>query len=75
LKTHGSTTSQQCFIRTDEGGELWGSHVFQETVQEVGFILEPTASDASFQSGLAERPNCTLGDMMRALLHSASLGP
>jgi dUTP pyrophosphatase len=54
---------------------LWASHTFQRTIQAAGYILEPTASDASFQNGLAERPNRTLGDMTRALLHGAQLGP
>jgi len=29
LNTRGASAIQQCFIRTDEGGELWGSHHFQ----------------------------------------------
>ncbi len=54
LKTHGAQhLAQQC-IRTDEGGELWGSHEFQRAVQKSGFILEPTAPDSSFQNGMAE---------------------
>lgn len=44
-------------------------------LKEEGYIPEPTASDASFQNGVAERPNRTLADMMRSLLHSAQLGP
>jgi len=68
LSTYGETMSTQSFIRTDKGGELWASHSFQHMVQ-------PTASDASFQNGIAERPNHTLGDMMRSLLMSANLGP
>lgn len=75
LQTHGSKSTQQKFIRTDEGGEFWGSHQFQQAIRDAGYILEPMASDASFQNGLAECPNCTLGDMMRTLLHSAGLGP
>ncbi len=66
LQTHGAKNARQKFIRTDEGGELWGSHDFQQAIQEAGYILEPTASDASFQNGLAERPNRTLADMMRS---------
>lgn len=37
--------------------------------------MQPIASDASFQNGIAEQPNRTLGDMMRSLLLSANLGP
>ena len=42
---------------------------------ETGYNLEPTAAGAPFQNGLAERPNQTLGNMVRALLYSAGLGP
>jgi hypothetical protein len=75
LETHGHPTAHMKRIRSDEGGELWGSREFQHMAKEMGFILEPTASDASFQNGIAERPNRTLGNMMRALLHGANLGP
>jgi hypothetical protein len=44
-------------------------------VRDAGFILEPTASDASFQNGLAECPNRTPADMMRSLLYCVNLGP
>ena len=37
--------------------------------------MEPTAAGAPFQNGLAERPNQTLGNMVRCLLYSAGLGP
>jgi hypothetical protein len=75
LKKHGAKESHHKVIRTDEGGELRGSHSFQQAVREEGYILEQTASDSSFQNGMAERPNRTLGDIMRALLHGANLGP
>jgi len=75
LAIHGTTQTTQKFIRTDEGGELWGSHKFQQAIKDAGFIMEATAPDASFQNGLAERPNRTYGDMMRSLLHTANLGP
>jgi len=75
LKLHGTAEKVLKTIRTDEGGELWGSHAFQQAVTEAGYIMEPTASDASFQNGIAERPNRTFGDMMRSLLHGAGLGP
>lgn len=41
----------------------------------MGCILQPTAPDASFQNGIAERPNRILGDMMRRLLLTANLVP
>jgi hypothetical protein len=40
-----------------------------------GYILEPTASGAPFQNGMAEHPNQTLAVMVRCLLHSTNLGP
>jgi dUTP pyrophosphatase len=40
-----------------------------------GYLLEPTAGGAPSQNGLAERPNQTMGNMVRCLLHSADLGP
>jgi len=57
LAVHGSNSTTQRFIMTDEGGELWGSHNFQRMCRDSGFILQNTASDASFQNGMAERPN------------------
>jgi hypothetical protein len=69
LAIHGSTVTTQHRIRTDKGGELQ----FQQLVKEAGYILEPTASDASFQNGITERPNCTSGDMMRSMLRGANL--
>jgi hypothetical protein len=75
LKLHGTAEKVLKTIRTDEGGELWGSHAFQQAIKEAGYIMEPTASDASYQNGIAERPNRTFGDMMRSLLYGAGLGP
>jgi len=75
LKIHGSKGSGQKFVRTDAGGELWSSHAFQQMIFEMGFVPQVTAADASFQNGIAERPNHTLGDIMRSLLHGAHLGP
>jgi hypothetical protein len=75
LAMHGSKTATQKYIRTDQGGELWRSTQFQQMCKELGFIPQPTASDASFQNGMAERPNRTFGDMMRSMLHGANLGP
>jgi hypothetical protein len=72
---HGTMLQLQKYIHTDEGRELWGSHDFQKMAREAGFIMEPTAADASFQNGIAECPNRTLGDMMRCLLLGANLGP
>jgi transposase InsO family protein len=62
-------------IRTDQGGELWGSYKFRETIQKAGYLPQPTAPGAPFQNGMAERPNQLLGNYMRCMLHSANLGP
>jgi hypothetical protein len=75
LKLHGTSEKVVKTIRTDEGGELWGSHLFQQAVRNAGYLIEPTASVASFQNGIAERPNRTFGDMLRSLLHGEGLGP
>jgi hypothetical protein len=75
LQKNACRFSTRKLIRTDEGGELWKSHDFQQMAQEENFILEPTAADAPFQNGLAERPNRTLGNMMKCLLNMAALGP
>jgi hypothetical protein len=75
LTTHGTRHSVLKRIRTDKGVELWGSHEFQRTMKELNYILEPTAPDASFQNGVAERPNRSLADIMRSLLQGAQLGP
>ena len=72
---HGSKNGTQRYIRTDAGGELWSSHAFQKMAFEEGFIPQVTAADASFQNGIAERPNRTFGDIMRSLQHGAQLGP
>jgi len=71
---HGLTEGRR-IIRTDKGGDLWGAYEFRKVAHEAGYLLEPTAPDAPFQNGMAERPNQTLGQMMRCLLHSANLGP
>jgi hypothetical protein len=75
LEIHGSKHANQKYIRTDEGGELWTSHAFQQMVRDSGYILESTTANASFQNSIAERPNRTLVDMMRCLLRGADLGP
>jgi len=75
LKEDGNPTVTRRTIRTDEESELWASHAFKTAALDAGYLLEPTASGAPFQNGLGERPNQTLGTMVRCLLHSANLGP
>ena len=51
--------------RMKEGS--FGGHTTSTRLCITQGIFEPTASDASFQNGVAERPNRTLGDMTRSL--------
>lgn len=75
FQIHATKHQVQKYIRTDEGGKLWGSNQFQWEIADAGFILELTTPDSSFQNDVAEWPNRTLGDMMQSLLHNANLGP
>jgi hypothetical protein len=75
LKEHGNKNTTHKTIRTDQGGELWASQQFRQLALEADYLIEPTGSGAPFQNGLAERPNQTLGTMVRCLLHAANLGP
>jgi hypothetical protein len=61
-------------VRTDNGGELAGSNDFCQTIANNGYLVEPTAPDASNQNGLAERPHKTLKERVRCLLYTAGLG-
>ena len=69
------TTHKHRTVRVDQGKELGLSANFRNMLQEEGYVLEPTGSDSSNQNGIAERPNRTLAEMMRCMLHSANLGP
>ena len=61
------------YIRTDQGGELYASKRFHQLVSHKGYTIEPTGSDNSAQNGVAERPNQTFGNMIRALLSNSKL--
>jgi hypothetical protein len=50
LTIYGRKTMTQKYMRTDEGGELWYSHAFQQLIQQMGYILQTTTADASFQN-------------------------
>jgi dUTP pyrophosphatase len=75
LKEHGHPTAPHRTIRSDKGGELWGSQAFREVMLRHGYIMEPTAPQAPYQNGKAERPNLTFGKMVNSLLYNAGLGP
>ena len=63
------------YIRTDQGGELAASNVFQSLVKKHNYVLETTAPDSSFQNGIVERGHCTLVNMIRSILRETNLGP
>jgi hypothetical protein len=75
LKEHGHPTVQNRTVRSDKGGELWGSQAFRDTVHQAGYIVDPTAPRAAFQNAKAERPNRNFGKTVRCLLFNANLGP
>jgi dUTP pyrophosphatase len=69
------STNPHRTVRVDQGGELGGSRAFAEMINNCGFTLEVTCSDASVQNGMIKNPNRTFGHLMRCMLHSAELGP
>ena len=60
-------------IRTDGGGELAGCDEFKALCNKKGYSVQTTAADSSSQNGIVERPNETIGNMMRSSMHSAGL--
>lgn len=75
LQEHGHPTAQNRTVRSDKGGELWGSQAFRDVVHKAGYIMDPTAPKAAFQNAKAERPNRNFGKTVRCLLYNANLGP
>ena len=61
-------------ITTDGGGELSASHDVLRTANSHGYEVRTTATDASSQNGIVERPHRTLKEKMRCMLYSARLG-
>ena len=72
LNDHGLEKGPR-YVRTDQGGELYKSQRFRDMAALCGYTVEPTGSDHSSQNGVAERPNRTYGNMMRAILSNANL--
>ena len=60
-------------IRTDRGGELAGCKAFEDACNTHGYSVQKTATETSSQNGIAERPNQTLGNMLRSTMHGAGL--
>ena len=58
-------------ICTDQGGEVAKSSEF--LINKHKYILEVTGSDASFQKGMAKRPHCVYGEIMRTMLMTTGL--
>ena len=56
-------------MRTDQGNELAGSAAFRELTDSVDYNLEITAYRTPKQNCIAEKPNKTLAQMMRYMLH------
>lgn len=70
LRIHvSSDKSKRLKIRSDNEGSLATSDAFRkEMLEEHGYMVEPTATDASSQNGLTERPHKTFGIMLRCTM-------
>ena len=62
------------YITTNGGGELSKNHDFCHTANKNGYDVTSTATDASFQNGMVERPYQILKERMRCMLYAARLG-
>lgn len=60
-------------VRLDQGGELAKCRRIVKLFQDYGYALQPTGADSSHQNGSVERSHQTIGNMVRSLLHGASL--
>jgi hypothetical protein len=74
LQRYGLKDGTQRYVRTNLGGELANLATFHGLISKQGYLLETTGPDASSQNGRGERPHCTLANMVRCMLYSASLG-
>ena len=75
LTRHGNPCKAVKTIWPDQGNELAFSSAFRKLIDSFGYNLEVTSPRTSKQNGIAERPNRSLVQMMRCMLHSANLGP
>ena len=62
-------------VRSDQDKGLGKSKAFLTMLEELHFTPELTGTDNSQQNSRTERPHRDLGQMMRCLLHSSTLGP
>jgi hypothetical protein len=60
-------------VRMDQGGELAKCRRVVKLFQDYGYAIQPTGADSSHQNGSIERSHQTIGNMVRSLLHGASL--
>ena len=75
IELHGKKSITIIYIIVYQGGELTGSHEFQEIIAKHGYVIEPTGSDASSENGKGERQHRTLITMVRRLLYKVGLPP
>ena len=62
-------------VRTDQGGKLARSAAFRDmTLQEFGYVVEPTGADSPSQNGGTEIYNNTLGVKVWTLIWLQTLG-
>jgi len=73
LEKNACKTTSLNIIQSDQGRELYRSPEFQQMVKDKGFIMEPTATDASYQNGVVECPYCTFRTVMRLCLQQPTL--
>ena len=71
-RTYGQKEDTR-IIHTDQDGEMAGSALFQQTLQNVDYAIENTGADNSIQNGIAEQPHCTLADIVRTSLETSAL--
>jgi hypothetical protein len=63
-------------VRTDGGGELWGSKDFCcRLFEEAQVIVEPTGGESSAANGKTKRAIGILGVQAQLLLYAAGLEP
>ena len=60
-------------VRFDQGGELGRCRRVLKLFQDFGYTIQLTGADSSHQNGSVERSHQSIGNMVRSLLHGASL--
>ena len=65
-------SSNKWFL-VDEGSELGRSNLFTQILTAHNYLVRTSAPDCHSQIGIVERPHQTIGDVLRATLHSTTL--